>query len=88
MFVLDRNRYYRYYIINLYYQHSKICSSFNRFCVMIVCMQVTSNMLNKRTKITFEVTEILHKTFRERKDYSRYEAIATRMVNSIWMNML
>ena len=64
MFLLDRNRYYRSYIINLYYQPSKICSSVKPFCVIIVCTQVTFTMLNKITKITFEITEIFHKTFK------------------------
>ena len=64
MFVLDQNRYYWYYIINLYYQHSKICCSFKQFCAMIVCTQITSTMLNKVTKIIFQITEIFHKTLK------------------------
>ena len=63
MFVLERNRYYRYYITNLYYQHSKTWSSVKQFCVMIVCTQVTSakyRIIFERGKIVRGTRQLLH----------------------------
>ena len=63
MFVLERNRYYRYYITNLYYQHSKTWSSVKRFCVMIVCTQVASTkyrIIFERGRIVRGTRQLLH----------------------------
>ena len=63
MFVLERNRYYRYYITNLYYQHSKTWSSVKQFCVMIVCTQVTSAkywIIFERGRIVRGTRQLLH----------------------------
>ena len=57
-------------------------SGFERFCVMKVC---SSTMLNKITKIIFEMTESFHKTIKHQTIFERGRIVrGTRQLLQKW----